>query len=271
MDALLIVVRHRVGVLLRVLRGVRVHGQAVILAQHSGVGDHARPGVMVRQPLGLDQPVGHIHPEAVHATVQPEAQDVLELVPDLRVLPVQIRLGGVEQVQVPVPGGAVRVGRPGPGVPAEGGLPVVRRLGPVLALAGAEHVALALRGARLGGQGCLEPRVLRGGVVGDQVHDDPQPGLVRGGDQVIGVLQGAEQRVHVPVVGHVIAAVLLRGDVERGEPHRVHTELLQVGQLGGHAGQIAHAVAVRIREGPGVDLVDHRVHPPGVGRTVPCL
>src|SRR5699024_1300156 len=80
-----------------------------------------------------DQAVGHVHAESVHAAVQPEPQDVVEFGADLFVLPVQVRLVGVEQVQVPLPGRAVGLGHAGPGVNAEHALPGRGRLIAVLA------------------------------------------------------------------------------------------------------------------------------------------
>lgn len=74
----------------------------------------------------------------------------------------------------------------------------------VLALAGAEEVALP------GESGVLEPRVPVGGVVGDDVDDHPQAQVMGGADQVVGVLEAAEERVDGAVVGDVVAAVGLR-------------------------------------------------------------
>ena len=68
----------------------------------------------------LEQPVGHVDPEAVHAAVQPEAEDVFEQVADLGVAPVEVGLGGVEEMEVPL-----AVVHPRPGRAAEDRLPVV--------------------------------------------------------------------------------------------------------------------------------------------------
>ncbi len=220
----------------------------------------------VGQAGGLDQAVGDVDAEAVHAHVEPEAQDRAELVGDGRVVPVEVGLLGGEQVQVPVAGGAVRVLGAGPGRAAEDGLPVVGRQFALLALAGAEVVAVAQRGAGAVAQGALEPLVLVRGVVGNEVDDDPQPQLVRVPDEGVGVQQGAEHRVHGTVVGDVVAGVRLRRGVERREPDGVHAEIAQVGQAAADAGQVAHAVAVGVGETARIHLVDDRVPPPASGR-----
>jgi hypothetical protein len=120
-----------------------------------------RRGV-VGEPGRLDQAVGDIHPEAVDAAVEPEAEDVEELLAHPRVLPVEVGLGGVEEVQVPLAGGAVGAGDPGPGRSAEHGLPVVGLLVAVRPLAVAEQVAGAFGTALGGGERLLEPDVLVG-------------------------------------------------------------------------------------------------------------
>ena len=111
--------------------------------------------------------------------------------------------------------------------------------------------------------------MLVGRVVDDQVHHDPQAALVRLGEQFVHVLEGAEQRVDVLVIGDVVAVVVLRGPVDRGQPQHVHAKIGQIIKTAGDALQVADAVAVRVLEGTRVDLVDHRVGPPWVrGRAV---
>ena len=99
----------------------------------------------VGQPLGLDHPVGDVDAKAVDPEVEPEAQDRLELGDDLRVLPVEVGLGAVEEVEVPEAGvGAVGRWQRGPAGAVEHAAPVVRRLG-APGLAGADDVALGGR------------------------------------------------------------------------------------------------------------------------------
>ena len=99
--------------------------------------------------------------------------------------------------------------------------------------------------------------ILRG-VVGHQVDDDPQAVRMRLRDQCLALVQGAEHRVDVAVVGDVVARIGLRRGIERAQPDRVDTQLRQVRQLRPNAVQIADAVAVGIGKAPRIDLVDHR-------------
>src|SRR5690606_39487683 len=99
--------------------------------------------------------------------------------------PVQVRLLGGEQVQVPLAGAAVGVLHARPRGPAEDALPVVRRLVAVRAAAAAEVVAGPLRAAGRGGQGGAEPLVLAGGVVRDEVDRDAQAVVVGVGDEAV--------------------------------------------------------------------------------------
>ena len=96
---------------------------------------HVQPVALAgaRVPGSLDQSGGHIDAEAVDAPVEPEPQGRLEVRADVGVVPVEVRLGGVEQVQVPPPArlpGRIEDGVPGPA--AECGAPVVRRAGTVV-------------------------------------------------------------------------------------------------------------------------------------------
>ena len=169
----------------------------------------------------------------------------------------------VEDVQVPLAGLAVGLGDARPRGAAEDGLPVVRGQLAVLAAALAEHVALALGRARTGGEGGLEPLVLVGGVVGHHVDDDLEVELVGARDHRVGVGERAEDRVDVAVVGDVVAGVGLRRGVEGREPDGVDAEGAQVGQARGDAGEVTDAVAVAVGPRARVDLVDHRLAPPG--------
>ncbi len=84
--------------------------------------------------------MGDVHADAISAAVEPEAEDVEVLGADLGVVPVEVGLGGVEQVQVPL-----AVGQPAPRRAAEHRLPVRGWLRPVGAGAGVDLIPRAGR------------------------------------------------------------------------------------------------------------------------------
>ena len=73
----------------------------------------------------------HIDAEAVNAAVGPEPQRGVEVLTDLRVVPVKIGLFRGEKVQVPLPQGtglgSSLLNYPRPGTPAKAGGPIGRR------------------------------------------------------------------------------------------------------------------------------------------------
>ncbi len=205
----------------------------------------------------LGEGVRHVDAEAVHAPVGPEAQGAAEVLADVLVVPVEVGLLGREQVQVPLP-----VGHPLPGAAAEDGLPVGGRQLAVLTPAVPEDVPVAGRGAGSGAQRLLEPDVLVGGVVRDDVDDHLQTQPVGLADQRVEVVEGAEARVDVTRVGDVVAAVGQLGRVEGAQPQGVHAQRREVRQAAGDAAQVTEAVTVGVGEAAGVDLVDDGLPPP---------
>ena len=85
-------------------------------------------------------------------------------------------------------------------------------------------------------------------------------------DHLVELLERPDPRIHVAVVVHVVAAVGQGRGVERAQPDRIHAELLQVRHAGDDPAQVADPVAVAVREGARIDLVDGGLTPPvGVG------
>ena len=190
--------------------------------------------------------VDHVHPEAVHAHVHPEVHHILHGLDHGGIVPVQVGLAHSVGMQVILPPHFVER----PGAAPEAALPVVGDLvKPVVEVAVRVVPALA---------GFLEPSVGSGGMVGHQVHDDFHVPGMHLGDKPLHVLHGAELVHDVPVVGDVIAVVVVGALVAGAEPDGVHAQLLQIVQLACDAGQVADAVAVGIHEAAGVDLVDHQ-------------
>jgi len=226
----------------------------------------AEPGVRVHRGVRhrdrFDQAVGHVDPEAVDAAIEPEGQDVVEELRHRRVGPVEVRLLGGEQVQVPL-FGPVRTGQAFPGRTTEHRAPVGRRgiAERAASVPEVEHRPFRRTGCRR--QRGPEQRVRRRAVVGDEVDQHPETQAVRGGDEGVGLLQGPEAGIDGAVVGHVVAPVGHRRGIPRAHPDRVHAEIDQIGQSRDHSGEVTLAVVVGVGEGARVDLVHHRAAPPG--------
>ncbi len=152
--------------------------------------------------------MGHVDAEAIDAAVEPEAEDVVESFADGLVVPVEVGLRGVEQVEIPLAGRAVRVLETAPGRAPEDGFPVVRWQFAVIASAVGEVVERSLWAARLGGECALEPLVLGAGVVRDQVHDHLDAAFVEDLEEELGIVEVTEEGVDRLVVGDVVARVL---------------------------------------------------------------
>ncbi len=214
------------------------------------VAEHPWPhfDIGVRKARRFGHPVCDVDAEAVDAALQPEPQRLFEIVEDLRVVPIEVRLFDIEEVQIPLARFAVRLDDPRPRRPAENGLPIVRRLSPSGSASVAENVAVASSAARLGGKRLAEPRMLRAGVVGHQVHGDLDAALMRGGDQSFQCGQAAEQRIDVAWVRHVVAVIGHGGHHDRAEPDRVDAESVEIVQLRCHTIDVADSVAAAVGE-----------------------
>ena len=195
----------------REVKGINMIQVAVVIWVISLVG----PGLVPELRI-LKQKRHSVHPEAVHTFVHPELEHLLQLLKDGRVPVVEVGLLNREGVVVEL----LPLVAPLPGRPSEDADPVVgwdrlavdhvSRVPPdvVVFVAGVPVLRLD------------EPLVLVARVVGDKVHDDPQPLGLGLGRQALKVLHGAKDRVNVHVVGDVVAEVGHGRLVDGREPKR---------------------------------------------------
>ena len=209
--------------------------------------------------LSLEEVGDGVEADAVHAEVEPEADDVEDFLLHGRVVVIQVRLVGEETVPVVLLAhrveGPVRflgVDEDDAGLVVLGGIirpDVVIAVGP----AGIH--------ARL-----LEPVVRIRGVVDGEVRDDADPALVGAVNQGDEVFDGTELGQDLAEIADVVAAVAQWGVVERRQPEAVHAEPLEVVEFFLQALQGAGAGVVRVVERADENLVEHRVLVPlGVG------
>ena len=263
-------------------RKVKVHVELVAVAQVGshvfgplvGLGEQHRPrrivvdkgpqalevGVGLEQVLAIGAvalvEIGHgIHAKAVHALVQPEADHVQHLLLDGGMVVVQIRLVVEEAVpiiraphRVPAPIGGLIVEKDDArlGVALVGRTPDVPV--PVFGMLGMVRVA-----------GSLEPGALVGGVVGDQIGDDPQAAPV-------GFFHQGAQVVHRAIVGmdaveiaHIVPVVAQRRGIDGQHPQAVDAQVAQVVELRGQAGQVADAIATAVGKGADEYFVEYGI------------
>ena len=218
---------------------VRVHHRA---AGHPHRLEHERDGVDA---------------EAAEPLLEPEADDLRDLVADLRVGHVEVGLVRVEAVQVVLAG--LLVPRP-VGVLLVGEDEVAGLLRRLLV---DPDVEVAVGGVRVRARG-LEPRVLVGGVVHHQVGDHADAAVARGAHQLDEVAVGPEPRVDAVEVGDVVAVVLARRGVERHQPQARDADAGEVVDALGQAREVAAAVGVGVQERLDVEAVEDGVLPPEV-------
>ena len=197
-----------------------------------------------------------IQPQAVHAEAQPEVHDAQHRPQHVRVVEVQIRL--VAEEAVPVVRLRLRV--PGP----VGRLGVAEDdAGTGIALRGiAPDVVVPLDRAGRGATRGLEPGMRVGGVIEDQLGDDPQVAPMRLAHE--GAELGARSvgGVDVAVVGDVVTIIAPGRGVERQQPHGVDAQILDVLELARETGEISAAVIVAVEECAHMHFVDDGVLEP---------
>ena len=224
------------------------------------MGDARHRRRVVGQLRVLADAMDHIGPKPVDTAIEPEAKHAVHGPHDVGLVPVQVGLACVEQVEVPLAGGLVE--GPGGCGQIECRHPIVGWGSVRTGVAPDVPIAMPAPGAR---SRVGEPGVLVRGVVGYPVDDDPHPEGVGIVDQPVEVVQGPEGGVDVAVVTDVVPEVDHGRTVEGGQPQGIDPEPGEVGKMGPDAGQVPDPVAVGIGERPGVDLVEDRLFPPGSG------
>ena len=210
----------------------------------------ARPTWVIRQRWALADEVDHVGSKPVDPTVQPELQCLVHRVANRSMVPVEVRLFRQEQMQVVLAGLVIE--RPRRHV-AKCRAPVVRRPAARGGVAPDIPVTLVVVSRR---SRCSEPRVFARRVVGNPVEGDAETVLMAASDQFVGIGECAEDRVDVAVVGDVVAEVMHGRREDRRDPQCVDTERRDVRDPLRDAGEVTDAIAVRVGERTGIDLVE---------------
>ena len=110
----------------------------------------------------------------------------------------------------------------------------------------------------------LEPEMLVGGMIEHKIHDDADVVLFRFRNQAVHVVEAAEDRVDILIIGDIVTVIFLRGTVNRGEPDGVDAQVLQIVQMFDDTRNITDTVSVGILKSLRVDLIDDCFFPPFV-------
>ena len=224
---------------------VLVIGQAV---------DGRDKGEAVRKVPDLGNEVDHILPEAIHPHVQPEAHDVLYLLPDSGIVHIEIRLPPGKNMQVilaalliVLPGQALKLAEPviGGTMPAppaarQDGVPpdIIVAVGVVPALAGFDKPGMLVRR-----------------VVDHQVQQDLEAQLMGPVQDLFELIQGPVVRVDIFIVGNIIAVIRIGRWIDGAEPDGVHPQGFYVVQLVINPVEVSDPVAVAVAKAPDPDLI----------------
>ena len=165
-----------------------------------------------------------IEAQAIQPLVHPEGQDLEHFLLHGRVIVVQIRLVGVEAVEVVLAALVI----PGP----IGGFHVGENdtdFGVALwVIAPHIDIAIGAGGIRAGG---LEPRVVGAGVIECQIRHNAHAAAVQLRNELFKVLHRAVIRMNGVVVRDIVAIIAQGAGIKRREPQAVHAEPLEVIQL----------------------------------------
>ncbi|MNF83774.1 hypothetical protein D3C84_661040 [compost metagenome] len=205
-------------------------------------------GIVLGKVRRFRDQVDHIQPEPAHTFIPPESHHLENFGAHLRVVPVQVGLSVIEQVQEILAGLSLVL----PCRTTKLGLPVIGLIAPDVEVT----IRIVETAARL-----LEPGVLDRGVVDHDIEHQFDPALAGLGDQQFTVGHGAVARIDGVVITDVVTVVTLGRTQERRDPQAIDAQPVQVVELGHDAEQITRGIACVAVKTLRVDLVDHRTLP----------
>ena len=212
--------------------------------------------VLVVGPLALAQIRNGVQPEAVDAEIKPAPHHLNHGREHSGIVVIEVRLMRKEAVPVIGP----NLGIPGP----IGFLGIVEDdpgFGEA-AVGIAPHVPIARVGCRPAPARALEPGMLIGSVVDDELGNHPQLSTLGLLHEAPEILHRPEIRIDVAIVRNVVAIVSAGGWIERQQPERGHAEIFQIVELLGQSGKVPDAVAVAVGKCLDVKLIDDCVLEP---------
>ena len=159
----------------------------------------------VGQTLGLGYEGDNVLAESVNAHIEPEAHDILYLLAHLGVIHIEVGLTLGKEMEIIL----IEIFVIFPCGTREGRKPVVRRL--LAALFAIAPEIIIVIGIILALHALKEPLMLIRGVVYDEIHYDLHAPCVNSLKQLFELIKSAVLLGNVPVIGYVVAHILLGG------------------------------------------------------------
>ena len=99
-------------------------------------------------------------------------------------------------------------------------------------------------------------------MIDHEFGDHAQIPVMRGVEKRSEIIERAEIRIYVKIIGNVVAVVAHRRRIKRQQPDRRDAKFLQIIQLLHEPAKVAHAVAITVAKCFNVQLIDDGVLEP---------
>ena len=157
--------------------------------------------------------IDHVQTETADALVHPEANHLVQFLPQSGIVPVQIRLLGCELMEIIL----LKMGHICPHGAAEDGAHII---GWAIGCAvPPEIIVMVWIVSTL--QRFQKPGMLVGAVIQHQIHNDGDAPFVRFPDQGLHILHGAENGINRLIIGNIVTVVHLGRLADGGQPDSV--------------------------------------------------
>lgn len=218
------------------------------------------PCVQVIAIQVLGKTVRDVDAEAIGPAIAPKRKRVAEELMHFGVVPIEVGLFGREHMEIPLPVSDAR-----PRGTAELRRPIGGRKLAGLTATVPEDIAGALGRTFSRGKRRLEPGMLVGGMIRNDIDHDFDSRGMRGGDEGVKIFKRSQTRIDVTIIGNVVTAIDERRRIEGAHPNGVHSELGQIRHLGGDAVDIPQTRTRRVLKRTRIYLIDNGVRHPRTG------
>ncbi|GFI33339.1 hypothetical protein IMSAGC013_04747 [Lachnospiraceae bacterium] len=213
-----------------------------------GIKSSAVPLGVILKNLRLGNQIDHIKPKSFYALFFPKPDNILQFLPYPGILPVQICLCHIKQVQIPF----LQSGNVFPGRTAEFGLPVGGRLpGRSFFKDIIIHIIF------FPGQCLLKPFMPGGCMVKYHIHHDSHAPFSCLCNHLFCILHCAEGRMNLPVILYIIPIVIHGRGKKRCAPDIVNPKAFDIIQFLYDPPDIPNPISVAVTKRFGINLINH--------------